>query len=323
MTEPAVPGKRFRDRIIPSDYETQDRRFGLLLILPAVAFVALIVLLPMAQVLLLSFSSQRTMSQPFSFAGLSQYEQLVADPAFIASVVRTVVWVVANAVVQTVLALGVALLLNRAFFGRDFVRSWIILPWIVPAAVIAILWKWILDATVGVLNNVLIAAGIVHTPFIFLSSPSLAFPTLVFLNSWRLFPFMALIVLAALQGIPEEEYEAARVDGASHWAAFRAVTWPYLGPPLTILGLVGTLWAANLFDLIWLLTKGGPVETTTTAPIFIYQRAFNDFNIASAAAASVLFLLLLAAFAVVFVVKQRRQLGLWEGMQETAKEAGR
>lgn len=316
MTELTVPRKRIRDRIFPPDYETRDRRFGLLLIMPSVMFVGLVVLLPMAQVILLSFSGQRSVTQPFSFVGTEQYQKLLADPDFIASIFRSVVWIVANAAVQTIIALGVALLLNRAFFGRNFVRSWIILPWIVPAAVIAILWKWILDATVGIVNNVLIAVGLVHVPIVFLSNPGMAFPTLVILNSWRLFPFMALIVVAALQGIPEEENEAARVDGASRWSVFRAITWPHLGPTLTVLGLVGTLWAANLFDLIWLLTRGGPVQTTTTAPVFIYERAFNDFDIASAAAASVLYLLLLAGFAVVFVITQRKQLGLWEGLSE-------
>jgi multiple sugar transport system permease protein len=303
------------------DYERQESRFGLALILPAVLFVALVVLVPMVSVVMISFSNQRSVTDEFTFVGLSQYESLLANPDFLPSIWRSVVWVIANAALQTVLALGVGLLLNNQFRGQGFVRSWIILPWIVPAAVIAILWKWILNATIGSVNTLLLGIGVIDDPIVFLSSTTLAFPTLVFINSWRLFPFMTLIVLAALQGIPPEEYEAARVDGASRRSVFRAITWPYLGSTLTVLGLVGTLWAANLFDLIWLLTRGGPVQATTTAPVFIYQEAFNAFDIASAAAASVMFLLVLAAFATVFVILNRRQLGLFES--SVSEEGGR
>lgn len=323
MAQQMTAATRLRARLIPYDYESRDSRFGLLLILPAIVFVALVVLVPMASVVVISFSNQMTVTDKFTFAGLSQYQTLLSNPDFLASVGRSVGWVVANAALQTVLALGVALLLNRPFPGQGFVRSWIILPWIVPAAVIAILWKWILNATIGSVNTLLMGVGVIHAPIVFLSGTALAFPTLVCLNSWRLFPFMALVVLAGLQGIPPEEYEAARVDGASRWSVFRAITWPHLGPTLTVLGLVGTLWAANLFDLIWLLTRGGPIQATTTAPIFIYEQAFNSFDIASAAAASVIFLLVLAAFAAVFVVLNRRQLGLFEGFAEQAEKETR
>lgn len=311
MTAPATTSRAY-------DYERQESRFGLALILPAVLFVALVVLVPMVSVVMISFSDQRSVTDEFTFVGLTQYESLLANPDFLPAIWRSVVWVIANAALQTVLALGVGLLLNNQFRGQGFVRSWIILPWIVPAAVIAILWKWILNATIGGLNALLLGIGLVDEPVVFLSSTTLAFPTLVFINSWRLFPFMTLIVLAALQSIPPEEYEAARVDGASRRSVFRAITWPYLGSTLTVLGLVGTLWAANLFDLIWLLTRGGPVQATTTAPVFIYEEAFNSFDIASAAAASVIFLLVLAAFAAVFVILNRRQLGLFEGATDGA-----
>ncbi len=322
MTHIGRPLRRIWHRIFPPDFESRDRRFGLLLVLPSVVWISLVVLLPMIQVVVLSFSNQRAVAEQFSFAGLSRYGELIRDPSFLESLGRSAAWIVANAVVQTVLALGVALLLHRPFRGHGLVRSWIILPWIVPAAVIAILWKWILDATIGIVNTVLTSVGLIHNPIVFLSGTSLAFPTLVFINSWRLFPFMALIVLAALQGIPEEEYEAAKVDGASRWSVFRAITWPGLGQSMTVLGLVGTLWAANLFDLIWLLTRGGPVGATTTAPVFIYQRAFTDFDVSSAAAASVLFLLLLAGFATIFVILNRRSLGIFEGPADTDAKAG-
>ena len=170
----------------------------------------------------------------------------------------------------------------------------------VPVAVAAILWKWMLDASAGAVNGILMGSGLVEEPIVFPGQVSTALPSLIGINSWRLFPFLTIILLGALQVVPESEYEAARVDGASRWMQFKYITFPHLVPTLTVLGLVGTLWAANVFDLIWMITQGGPIDSTTTAPVFIYDEAFASFNMSAAAAASVIFLLFLVAFVVVF-----------------------
>ena len=138
------------------------------------------------------------------------------------------------------LGLIVALLLNRPFRGQGFVRSWIVLPWVVPVAVIAILWRWMLDASAGVVNWILMGTGLRDAPIVFLGDPSNAFPSLVGMNSWRFFPFLTLIILAALQTVPEQEYEAARVDGATRWLQFRTITFPHILPVLAVLGLVSS-----------------------------------------------------------------------------------
>ncbi len=305
------------------DFESRDARFGILLIAPAVAWVFVVVVIPLVAAFSTSLTNQRTPGRPADFVGFSNYADLIADAGFRSALARSAIWVISNGLLQTAVALAVALLLNRPFIGQSFVRSWILLPWVVPSAVIAILWKWMMDASVGIINFSLTTYGLTDGPILFLSSPDNAFRSMVAINSWRLFPFIAIILLAALQSVPEDQYEAASIDGATRFMQFKSITFPHIAPTLTVLGLVGTLWAANVFDLIWMITRGGPVNTTRTAPVFIYDRAFAGFNNASASAASIVLLLFLAAFAATFVFLGRRQLGQLDTALEEVVEAGK
>ena len=131
--------------------------------------------------------------------------------------------------------------------------------------------------------------------------------SLTFVNSWRYIPFLTIIFLASLASVPEEEYEAARVDGANPWLQFKSITFPNLLPTLTVLGLVGTLWASNVFDIIWMMTRGGPGEATTTVPVLMYDMAFYGYNISKATAGAIIFLFILIIFAFVFIFANRKQ----------------
>ncbi|MGH3665871.1 MAG: carbohydrate ABC transporter permease [Egibacteraceae bacterium] len=315
------PSDGLLTRLRSGDFQTRDALFGIVLITPVLIWLGLVVIAPMISAITTSFTSLRVPGAPYEIVGLEQYRGLFGDARFRSSLLRSVVWIVGNGVLQTATALAVALLLNRPFRGQGFVRSWIVLPWVVPVAVIAILWRWMLDASAGVVNGILLGLGLRDAPVVFLGDPSNAFPSLIGMNSWRFFPFLTLIILAALQTVPEHEYEAARIDGASRWLQFRSITFPHILPVLTVLGLVGTLWAANVFDLVWMVTRGGPVDSTTTAPVFIYDLAFAAFNLAPAAAASMLYLLLLVAFAVGFSFLVRRELRqVEETLEETVEE---
>lgn len=316
--EPGQSGLRWLARLRSADFQTRDALFGVALITPVLIWLSLVVLVPMISAITTSFTSLRIPGAPYEVVGFEQYQALLGDARFRGSIGRSIVWVIGNGVLQTAAALVVALLLNRPFRGQGFVRSWIVLPWVVPVAVIAILWRWMLDASAGVVNWILLGLGLRESPVIFLGDPSNAFPSLIAMNSWRFFPFLTLIILAMLQTVPDHEYEAARVDGASRWMQFRTVTFPHILPALAVLGLVGTLWAANVFDLLWLVTRGGPVDSTTTTPVFIYEQAFTAFNLAAAAAASTLYLLLLVAFAIGFSFVARRELRQVEERLEKA-----
>ena len=155
--------------------------------------------------------------------------------------------------------------------------------WVVPTIVTTFLWRWMLNADYGIVNHMLIAVGLVPRPIDFLGSPNYAFATVVWINAWRWFPFLTLLILAALTRIAPEYYEAASIEGATTWQLFTKVTLPFLQPVLYVVGLLGTLWSVNVFDIIWLTTKGGPLDATTTLPVSIYIRAFQQFKLGKAA----------------------------------------
>ena len=289
------------------DFRSRDARLGLYLVLPAVMLVILVVILPILSGIQISFTSQRVVGSEYETIGLKNYFDLFGDKNFIASLGRSAVWVLANGLFQTIVALLIALLINQPFKGQNFVRTWIILPWAVPAAVTAILWRWMFDATSGIINTSMMRLSLIEKPILFLANPEIAGISLTFVNSWRYVPFLTIIFLAALASVPEEEYEAARVDGAGFWLQFKSITFPNILPTLTVLGLVGTLWASNVFDIIWMMTRGGPGVATTTVPVLMYDTAFYGYNISRASAGAIIFLLLLVVFALVFIFLNRRQ----------------
>ena len=289
------------------DFRSRDARLGLYLVLPAVMLVILVVILPILSGIQISFTSQRVVGSEYEPVGLKNYFDLFGDKNFIASLGRSAVWVLANGLFQTIVALLIALLINQPFKGQNFVRTWIILPWAVPAAVTAILWRWMFDATSGIINTSMMRLSLIEKPLLFLANPEIAGISLTFVNSWRYVPFLTIIFLASLASVPEEEYEAARVDGAGFWLQFKSITFPNILPTLTVLGLVGTLWASNVFDIIWMMTRGGPGVATTTVPVLMYDTAFYGYNISRASAGAIIFLLLLVVFALVFIFLNRRQ----------------
>ncbi|TIU14464.1 MAG: sugar ABC transporter permease, partial [Mesorhizobium sp.] len=207
------------------------------------------------------------------------------------------VWVLSNAVVQTLLALAAALILNQKFPGVRIARTWIILTWIVPTVVVVIIWRWLLSSSGGIINPLLIQAGVIERPVGFFATREGAMTTLIMINSWRWFPFTTLMMLAGLTRIPGDLYEAARIDGAGTFQRFKRITWPLLQPTLMVLGVVGTLLSFNVFDVIWLLTAGGPSGATQTLPVLIYETAFKGYRLSEAATISVLTSILLMGFA--------------------------
>jgi multiple sugar transport system permease protein len=258
------------------------------------------ILYPLFSAVALSVQDIKVIGTPGEFVGLANYTRLLGSDSFWEALGRSAVWVVGNAVVQTLAAFAAALLLNQRFRGRGAARIWIILSWIVPAVVVVIIWRWLLSSS-GVVNYLLTSLGIVAEPLGFFSSREAATASVILINSWRWFPFMTVTLLAGLQSIPREIYEAAAVDGATAIQRFFSITFPLLQPVLFVLGLVGTLMSFNVFDVIWLLTGGGPSSATTTLPLLIYDTAFTKYRLSQAAAISVVSGLLLLLFAVLFI----------------------
>lgn len=269
-----------------------------LLVVPALALLGAVLAWPLASAVVLSFQNVRFVGSAGSFVGTANFERVLADPAFWRAVRLSLVWVVANAVLQTALALAAALVLNQRWPGVRIARTWIILTWIVPTVVVVMIWRWLFSTSGGMINPLLVMGGIIDRPMGFFATPEMAFATLVFINSWRWFPFIALMMLAGLTRIPTDLLEAARVDGAGAWHRFTRITWPLLAPTLTVLLIIGTLLSFNVFDIIWLLTAGGPAGGTRTLPVLIYETAFRAHRVSEAAAIAVLATILLMSLAV-------------------------
>jgi multiple sugar transport system permease protein len=280
---------------------TGSAPFGYLLVGPLVFWLVIMIVIPLIYAVYVSFTNAGIIGTEANFIGLQNYVKVLGDGEFRAAFGRSLIWAIGGAVLQTVLAFATALALNQAFRGRRFARTWIILSWIIPTIVLAILWRWMLNASYGVINFFVTTLGISNTPIDFLGSPKWALPTVIAINAWRWFPFLALLILAGLQSIPGELYEAAKVDGANATQRFFNITMPQLQPVLYVVGLIGTLWAFNIFDVIWLLTQGGPSDTTQTLPVLIYDRAFNGFAMGEASAISVLLCAFLLIFSVLYI----------------------
>jgi len=275
---------------------------GYVLIAPLVLWLLLTVIIPLIGATALSLQDMRIVGTASNYIGLANYRRVLSDSAFWAAAGRSVLWVVGNAVLQTALGFLVALLLNQRLRLARAARTWILLSWVIPTAVLVIIWRWMLSsAGGGLINALLIEARLIRLPISFFGSAESAMITLIVINSWRWFPLTALFVLAGLQAIPDELYEAAKVDGASAVQRFRHITLPSLQPVLASLGLIGFLWSVNVFYVIWLLTQGGPSDGTTTLPVFIYNAAFKQYRLSEAAAASVIFGILLLVCAALFL----------------------
>ncbi|PWE53882.1 sugar ABC transporter permease [Metarhizobium album] len=277
----------------------KSRSLAFAFVAPALLVLAAILGWPLVSAVLLSLQDVRTIGSQGQWVGFTNYSTVISNPMFWTSVGMSIVWVVANAALQTVLALMAALTLNQNFPGVKIARTWIILTWIVPTVVVVIIWRWLFSTSGGMINPLMMQTGIVSRPVGFFSTPWTAMATLIFINSWRWFPFIALMMLAGLTRIPADLYEAARIDGANGWKRFTRITWPLLAPTLGVLTVVGTLLSFNVFDIIWLLTAGGPAGGTRTLPVMIYETAFKGYKLSEAATISVLATMLLMAFALV------------------------
>ena len=269
---------------------------------PSVFLIALIMLVPLALGLSFAFRDL-VLLDPDSggFVGLDNFRQLAADPAFWGALRNTVTWTAASVALQFGLGLVLALLLDVPFRGRGLVQALVFLPWAVPSFLSGLNWAWLFNPVVGPLPHWFVSLGLMRTPDNLLSSPDHAIWGPIVANVWWGIPFFAITLLAALQSIPADLYEAAAMDGAGAVMRFRAITLPFLAPTIAITVMLRTVWIANFADLIVVMTRGGPADSTQILASYIFTVAFQrlDFGYASAVAAVLLALLLLYAAALI------------------------
>ena len=274
---------------------------GWLYVLPLLFWLALSICIPLYIAIELSFFNVKIIGTEGEFVGLKNYFKIFTSSKFHKAFSNSILWVLANAITQTFFAFLIALTLNKNFKGVKIATNWIILSFIIPTVVIVVIWKLMLSSSSGIINSLLIQIQIIDKPIGFFSSSTSAFISLVLINSWRWSPFLALIILSGLKSINKEIYDASKIDGASFFSEFFYITLPQLKGILFVLGLVGTLLSFNVFDIIWLITKGGPSSATTTLPLLIYETAFTKFRLSQAAALSVVTSLILLTFSIIFI----------------------
>lgn len=256
-----------------------------LLILPGVFYLLAFQGIPLLQEMRLSFSNTSLLNPSrFNFVGLDNFERLTRDPNFANSLRVTAIYVFGCVIGTVGLGLFAAVLMDRNFRGRSVLRSLIIIPWAAPPVAIALIFRWMLNGQYGIINQALEPFGLMPPEGLWLDNPNFALATVVGITIWQLFPFTAVVILASLQSVPKEIKEAAEIDGAGIWMQFRAVTWPVIRPTVSLLALLMTIWSIRRFELIWLLTQGGPVGSTNTLVIDLYRRGFVVNKLGEAAA---------------------------------------
>lgn len=272
-----------------------------LLIAPAALFLLAVVGYPILETFRLSLYQAPESSTVETYVGLQNYIQILNNDFFYQLLWQTGRWVVVDVALKTSAGLLIAVHLNSKIKGRKFFRTAFLIPWGIPYAISAVIFRWIEHPQYGYLNAVLLKLGIIDQSIGILADPSIAWLGVVVADAWIGTPFMIIIFLAGLQSIPEQLYEAAAVDGAEKWHQFRHITLPQLKSVILIATLVSTIWSFVSFDVIWTMTGGGPINSTATIVIWIYQTAFAEGNLGLGAAYSVIGFVILALFAVLYL----------------------
>lgn len=285
-----------------------QHKLGYILLIPAVLLIAAIIAYPLILSINLSLQDVKIArigadDQPWT---LKNYQTLFTSPEFWHSCWVTIRLVLTVTIACFVIGMGTALLLNQVFRGRKLARLLVALPWAIPEVVAVIGFWWIFDSSFGVVNWALVTLGITVKPIAWFSSGSGAFFVVAVVMIWKGYPFVSIMLLAGLQAIPNEFYEAARVDGATAWQRFTKITLPTLSPVLNVTLVLVMLWVFRDFSIIYVLTQGGPINATETLGIMTYEQAFSFFKMGYASAVGVV-TLIICAIAARFMVRRVTQ----------------
>ena len=290
----ALVNRRTRPLI---SWRVRQLMVGYSYLLPAALCMLATVVVPIGMAMKMSlYNDVLYKPQEYRFIGLGNYVRLAQDPVFWLTLWNSFVWVFGSVVLQFVAGFAAALLLHQAFRGRALVRMLALLPWIIPGVVVGLIWEWLYQPNYGVINDLLIRAGWLPDRIAWLSSPDLAMAAVVVTNVWRGIPFFAIMLLAGLQAIPGELYEAAHVDGAGVLARFRHITLPLLRPIIVVATATRIIWTFNYADLIFVMTSGGPANATQITSTYTLLQAYANLDFGYAAALSVVLLLVMLAF---------------------------
>ena len=291
---PAAPERR--------RFTLSDRQVGILFMLPFIVTAALFMVWPVVEAVRMAFYAYNPLRpDDIYWVGFENFERIFDDTLFWDSFRQALIWTGWSILFQTVLGVALALLLNLTLPGIAIFRGLLLFPYIVPTVVIALNWRWIFNSEIGIVNHALLSAGIISENIAWLSTPDMAMLSAILLNVWKYTPFVVICVLARLQTIPTELYDAAKVDGAGAWRRFIDITLPMLKEVLVVVIVFRTIWTFNKFEEIYLLTRGGPGTSTFNLAVYAFEEGMANLRLGVAAATGVVMIGLLLVGTIIYV----------------------
>ena len=290
----------------PPSLEKRYARIGVVLIAPTVLVFCAVILYPLISAIYLSLFSIYTPTLAGEWVGVDNYTALLASGDFWNAVLNTLIWTVGTLILQLVFGVAMALLLNQSIVFQSLARSLVLFPYFLSTVVAVLVWRWLFNDLYGILNHVLLIAGLIDAPVNWLGQMPNAMISIILVGAWKYFPFVVIVVLARLQSIPEQLYEAATIDGAGPFQRFTDITLPQLRDVLVVVVLLRAIWDFKEFDLIYLMTGGGPVRATQTLSLLVYEEAFRLNRMGMASTYAVAMMLVLLGFTLVYLRQTNR-----------------
>jgi multiple sugar transport system permease protein len=278
-----------------------------LFVAPSLAVIAAVLFYPLLRGIGMGFTDRIFGFRRYSFVGLENYQQMLADPLFWHSLGNSLRLTALNVVFMIALGLGLALLLNSRAWFKGLFKPLLFVPWAMPSMVIVLMFRWLYNDMYGWPNYALTTAGIIEEPVNLLAETDGAWVAILIPLVWSFYPFVMVVLLSTLQSIDKSLYEAAAIDGAGAWQSFRTVTWPALRPVILILVALESIWSFATFDLVYLLTKGGPADSTATLSLYVYKQGFVSHYLGYASALGTVMFLVLACFTALYLWALRRR----------------
>lgn len=285
--------------------EMDDTKLAWLLVIPSILIIVSINLYPLLYSVFLSVSKVQPLTLETSFVGITNYLSVLRKPDFFEAFLNTVYFTVASLIIQVVFGILIAIALSGPTRTAHILRALVILPWAVPTIVDALLWQWIYHPQYGALSGLLNSLGLIDQPVQWLGNTLLAMPAVIIADTWKMLPLYVVMFLSALQLVPDELYQAADIDGAGPWNKFVHVTLPYLVPTLFVVLVLRTIEAFRVFEIIFLMTGGGPSGSTTVVGYYAFLEAFRNLNYGAGAAASNMIVLFILIISMTYLVVLR------------------
>jgi multiple sugar transport system permease protein len=291
---------------LPTFHISKQGLFIFLCLMPALLLVSVFIYWPLFKGIVMAFQSYSLFNlKDIEFIGFDNFKNVMAEPAFKGALVNSFYWVFISLFFQFIIGFALALMLRKKFRGRGIYQAFVFFPWAMSGFLIGLIWRWMYNGQSGVINDLLMKTNLIEAPIPFLSDPTWAMASVIMANIWYGITFFAIMLLAALQSIPEELYEAAKMDGANNIQQLFKITIPYIMPTIIVTTLLRTIWILNFPDLIYALTNGGPAGSTHILSTFMLEKIIFGQNYGEAAAVGILMIFILLCFTIFYLMASK------------------